>query len=279
MRIVLVSASGLLAADRGGTSDPYAVLRLAGKKRKSKAIKKSLNPEWHEELEFPGEAEQMRALDIDLWDHDLIGSDDKLGTAKVDLTDCIMFPRTTKTFADVPLSTQGTVTLRATYVPRPPQIRGGDSQELGEDAPDAVDATFGSDIPTELLNGSLRVRLLSASSLLAADKGGTSDPYVKLIANGVDKKSPTIKKSLDPVWEGVEFEWIGPQTMLSTLELTVFDWDRVGKDDRLGSTLINLRTEGIFENNAQPVEIDAPLNTKGSVKVCACVCTGTVQCI
>ena len=36
MRIVLVSGSGLLAADRGGTSDPYGVFKLGGKKRKSK---------------------------------------------------------------------------------------------------------------------------------------------------------------------------------------------------------------------------------------------------
>jgi Ca2+-dependent lipid-binding protein len=45
--ITLVAARGLKAMDRGGTSDPYARIRI-GKSvvGKTKHIKKSLEPQW-----------------------------------------------------------------------------------------------------------------------------------------------------------------------------------------------------------------------------------------
>lgn len=49
--------------------------------------------------------------------------------------------------------------------------------------------------------------LLNAKSLKAADKTGTSDPFVKFIVNGETVyKSAVIKKTLDPVWKDEKFE-------------------------------------------------------------------------
>ena len=66
MRIVLVNGRDLKSADRNGLSDPYAYLRLAGKKRKSKTIMKTLDPDWNEEFEFSGGAcrDVTRALGL-----------------------------------------------------------------------------------------------------------------------------------------------------------------------------------------------------------------------
>ena len=43
------------AADRGGTSDPYVKLSLAGQQHKSKTIKKTLDPVWNEHFALPSD--------------------------------------------------------------------------------------------------------------------------------------------------------------------------------------------------------------------------------
>ena len=49
----VVRGTGLMAADRRGTSDPYVVVQPAGgKKAKTSAKKKTLDPEWDETLEM-----------------------------------------------------------------------------------------------------------------------------------------------------------------------------------------------------------------------------------
>lgn len=55
--------------------------------------------------------------------------------------------------------------------------------------------------------GILTVTLLNAKNLKAADKSGTSDPYVRFTINGdIVHKSATIKKSCNPVWKNEVFE-------------------------------------------------------------------------
>jgi Ca2+-dependent lipid-binding protein len=55
--------------------------------------------------------------------------------------------------------------------------------------------------------GILTVTLLSAKDLKAADKSGTSDPFVKFTVNGdMVHKSAVIKKTCHPVWKNEKFE-------------------------------------------------------------------------
>ena len=267
MKIVLVSASNLIAADKTGTSDPYAVLKFGGKKKKSKVIKKTLNPVWNEELEFLGEKAKMGLLEIELFDKDKVGRDDKLGNATVDLSSAIDTPNVSVSPPELTLSTQGGVTIRATFVPRPPQIKGGDDLDLGEDDPENIDGTITT--PKDVLNGTLRIRLLSASSLVSADANGLSDPYVKLIVNGKEKRSSIVKKSLNPEWGTDEdvFEWSGAKKRMDQLEVVVMDWDRLGKHDRLGSAILSLKSQGVFMDGAGQVPLEAVLNTKGTVSL------------
>jgi hypothetical protein len=54
--------------------------------------------------------------------------------------------------------------------------------------------------------GILTVDLVSARNLMAADKTGTSDPYVVFTVNGERvHKSDTIKKTLNPNWQNERF--------------------------------------------------------------------------
>lgn len=88
--------------------------------------------------------------------------------------------------------------------------------------------------------GKLSITLLRARGLLAMDASGTSDPYAKLSLGDQDRKSKTIKKTLTPEWKE-DFAFIVPD-LDTPIELEVWDWDRVGGDDFIGSGVILLRS-------------------------------------
>jgi len=266
MSIVLVQANGLLAADKGGTSDPYAVLKTGGMKKKSKTIKKTLDPQWHQEFIFEGEKAKMKELSLAMWDWDRIGSDDALGNAIIPFDDIFATPETLIE-KEVELSTQGTVLLRFTWSPKV-QIKGplGDATILGEDDPNAVDGTvYYTDLDAK---GTLRVTLISAENLVAADKTGTSDPYAVFLVDTEKKKSKVIYKTLNPKWNNEGFEWHGDKTNMKTLDLVMWDRDPgLNKDDRLGSAHLDLEEKGVFEDGKPEQEFVLPLSTKGSVRL------------
>jgi len=87
--------------------------------------------------------------------------------------------------------------------------------------------------------GTLQVRVLAARNLIAADRGGTSDPYVKLRVGTERNKTRVIKKCLNPKWSEVfRFRVANPKT--TKLIIEVMDKDRFTSDDPLGSISIPL---------------------------------------
>jgi hypothetical protein len=95
-------------------------------------------------------------------------------------------------------------------------------------------------------------RIRGCNNLLAADKGGTSDPYVT--ANLLEKtgkpvkkeqfKTKTIKKTVNPVFDetftfGDAFELSVPPSQLPSLELKVYDSDTFSSE-ALGFIVIPL---------------------------------------
>jgi len=50
--IRIIAARDLVAADRNGKSDPYVKCKVGKHKGKTSVIKKNLNPEWNERIEF-----------------------------------------------------------------------------------------------------------------------------------------------------------------------------------------------------------------------------------
>lgn len=72
---------------------------------------------------------------------------------------------------------------------------------------------------------------MGARDLKSADSNGLSDPYAKIYCNGRPSKTKTIKKTLNPTWDHV----IGIKGLSKvTLQVTLWDWDRIGTDDYLG---------------------------------------------
>ncbi|KAH7841002.1 hypothetical protein Vadar_024391 [Vaccinium darrowii] len=91
--------------------------------------------------------------------------------------------------------------------------------------------------------GLLHVKVISARKLLKMDVIGTSDPYVKLSLSEdkLPAKKTTVKKrNLNPVWnENFRLIVKNPQTQV--LNINVYDWDKVGAHDKIGSQVVPLK--------------------------------------
>ncbi|KAJ2376110.1 Tricalbin-2 [Coemansia sp. RSA 2607] len=110
--------------------------------------------------------------------------------------------------------------------------------------------------------GMIRVRIASATDLPAADKSGTSDPYVVALVDGVKVwESQTLKKTLNPRWNQQTEVGIR-QRSKTVLTLEVFDWNQIQSHTLLGTTTIPLKDLPINDS----VEKDYPLasSTMGS---------------
>jgi len=89
LRVHLIEARNLKAADIGGTSDPYCDFHIGdpkakgSKKKTSSIIDKTLNPFWNESFLF--RVDQNDILTIKCYDHDNVGRDDPLGQIQVKL--------------------------------------------------------------------------------------------------------------------------------------------------------------------------------------------------
>lgn len=120
--------------------------------------------------------------------------------------------------------------------------------------------------PSESINnmGSLRIDVMDATNLPAADRNGYSDPYCKFNLNDkVVHKTATQKKTLHPVWNE-SFEISIPSRTAAKLKVECWDWDLSDKDDFLGSADVNLSALEPFA----PKEIVLGLNgTSGSVRL------------
>lgn len=97
-------------------------------------------------------------------------------------------------------------------------------------------------LPNESIadQGMVRVRISSANNLPAADKSGTSDPYVVALVDGVKVwESHTIKKTLNPKWNQQTEVGIR-QRSKTVLTLEVYDWNQIQSHTLLGSCTIRL---------------------------------------
>ena len=84
LTLEVVAAKGLEAMDTGGTSDPYTIVQVAKEKRKTKVIKKNLNPEWAETFEVVVN-DVNDILKVSVWDQDLMDAHDFMGGIMIPL--------------------------------------------------------------------------------------------------------------------------------------------------------------------------------------------------
>lgn len=72
--LAVIEATKLPAKDHSGTSDPYVVLSVNGKRFRTKTVKKTLTPAWNETFYFYLPAHQQRtSVEVDVYDWDAVG--------------------------------------------------------------------------------------------------------------------------------------------------------------------------------------------------------------
>lgn len=117
--------------------------------------------------------------------------------------------------------------------------------------------------PVESVNnqGYLRVDLVHARNLRAADRGNRSDPYFAFVLNGERlAKSKVVKKTLNPDFNENLGEFKVPSRVAAEAVFEAYDWDQVGTPDRLGNAQVDLSVLEPFE----PLEKTYALTGKGS---------------
>ncbi|KAL3722687.1 hypothetical protein ACJRO7_034976 [Eucalyptus globulus] len=91
--------------------------------------------------------------------------------------------------------------------------------------------------------GILHVKVVRAMKLKKKDLLGASDPYVKLklTEDKVPSKKTTVKhRNLNPEWNE-EFNVVVKDPESQVLELNVYDWEQVGKHEKMGMNVIPLK--------------------------------------
>ena len=284
--IEIQSCRGLLIADKT-TSDPYVKIKL-GKKdlHETKHILKNLNPVFTEKeknqylLDIPRkELIDNGGIQFKIKDWDRFGGNDDIG--QVDVPAETLLELTTEKVMELKIAPPEkrsaedagylTVLIRPATdedcskygkpsrkklfggrfsppkVPKPslPKI----SLPVGplaskKTAPVEYDPA---DVPT--FHRDLFIEIQSCKDLIAADKTGFSDPYVKVKLGGKDlHETKHLVQTLNPVFD-VEsdsaFVLENPAKDVfeaGGLEFKIKDWDRVGSNDDLGTVIVPAKT-------------------------------------
>ncbi|XP_057531639.1 synaptotagmin-1-like [Amaranthus tricolor] len=208
LHVKVVRAMNLKKKDLLGASDPYVKLKLTEDKLPSKktTVKyKNLNPEWNEEFTMSVRDPETQTLEVFVFDWEKIGSHEKMGINVVPLKE--LTPDETKVITLELLKTmdpddarneksRGELVLELTYKPFKEDEMPNDVEESGavEKAPEGTPA-----------GGGLLVIIVHE----AQDVEGKhhTNPYVRLLFKGEERKTKMIKKNRDPRW-GEEFEFM-----------------------------------------------------------------------
>lgn len=214
LNVKVVRAKGLKKKDLMGKSDPYVKLHLGGGHsfaKVTKTIKSNLNPEWNESFKLIVKDPETQSLEIHVYDWEKIGAHELLGMQVVPLKGLV--PDEDKTLTldllknteanDVANQKQrGNVTLELNYKPFKEDEIGGPIKEDDEDAELSFDQKAPDGTPE---GGGLLVVIVHGAEEVEGKHH--TNPYVRVVFRGEEKRTKPIKKNRDPKWEQT-FEWV-----------------------------------------------------------------------
>ncbi|XP_053108117.1 synaptotagmin-8 [Hemicordylus capensis] len=227
MKVGVKQAADLKAMDSGGTSDPYVIVYLTSdmkKKYETKVYRKTLNPVFNENFTFqiPQAEVAESALVMQVYDfnrfskHDIIG-EMRLPLGDVDLQHVIEQWHELTAASKIEQEHLGEICFSLRYVPS---------------------------------TSKLTIVILEAQKLKRMDAHGLSDPYVKvqLLLNKKKwkRKKTSIKKNTLSPYFNEAFSFEVPFNLIQNVDLviSVWDHDKVTKDDQIGKVFLGCRATG-----------------------------------
>ncbi|KAK4794057.1 hypothetical protein SAY86_012051 [Trapa natans] len=204
----VLRAMKLRRKDFLGKSDPYVKLKLTEDKlsvNKTTVKNSNLNPEWNEEFRLVVKDPESQALELIVYDWEQVGKHEKMGMNVIPLKE--LKPEEPKELTlnllknmnpnDVQNEKQrGELVVQLVYKP----FKGDEIPEDAEDSNAVEKAPEGT--PT---GGGLLVVIIHE----AQDVEGKhhTNPYVRLLFRGEEKKTKTVKKNRRPRWD-TEFQFM-----------------------------------------------------------------------
>ncbi|CAK9869456.1 unnamed protein product [Sphagnum jensenii] len=174
LRISAVEGRNLAPVSTDGSINPYLKLFYAKLVRKTKIVNQATNPIWNQGFPFQEVAGEY--LKIKCYNSDSFG-DENMGSARVNLQ-AIEDGTVQDVWVPLEKTQQGEIHLK---------IETEYTEENG-----SMSATEGAIV--ELV-------IVEARDLIAADWGGTSDPYVSVRYGNIKKHTKVVYKTLAPQWQ------------------------------------------------------------------------------
>ncbi|KAG5319707.1 MCTP2 protein, partial [Pseudoatta argentina] len=107
----------------------------------------------------------------------------------------------------------------------------------------------------------LRLHIRKGANLVAMDRCGASDPYVKVKCSGrLLHKSRTVHRDLNPVWD--ESVTLPIEDPFQPLTIKVFDYDWGLQDDFMGAALLDLTQLDLGHSQDITLELKDPVRPK-----------------
>ncbi|CAA0841136.1 Synaptotagmin-2 [Striga hermonthica] len=208
LNVNVIRAIKLKKKDLLGASDPYVKLKLSDDKLPSKktTVKhKNLNPEWNEEFTFVVKDPETQVLDLTVYDWEQVGSHDKMGLNVVPLKD--LTPDEPKVVTldllknlnpdDVQNEkSRGQLVVEVNYKP----FKDNEISTNVDDPNEVQKAPEG----TPEGGGLLVIIIHEAQDLEGKNH---TNPSVRVLFRGEEKKTKVVKKNRDPRWEE-EFQFM-----------------------------------------------------------------------
>jgi len=290
--IEIVSCRNLIALNKSNFSDPYVKIRL-GKidKHKTSYIPKTLNPCFlpqHKNTyilkSMPKDVYAKKGIELVVKNHDngaFTFSNDDIGVAKIsadelysangeDMEFELQPPKFTKHFSQGQKAGFITVRVREATLGDKDEIKDRSSViKMVKDkikSPRAQEhkrGVSGLDF-VDMDEKILLVEIVKGRDLLASDKDGSSDPYVKVkLGNQYIHKTDIVHKNLNPEFTSKHNHSFVIDCSISELfgnggiYIKVKDWDRgVGGNDNMGS--VQISAEDLYALEEKEYHLDSP---------------------
>ncbi|KAA6396828.1 MAG: hypothetical protein EZS28_007644, partial [Streblomastix strix] len=282
LNLNIIGVKEVAAADTNDKSDPYIVVKFAGIEDKTEKQKNVTEAVYNKEFnfDFDPDATEERQVNLELWDYNTIGKNELLGKANVPIptfksesergqTSVLDFRGVDSRF----LQNVGKLEYEAIYIG--PEGGQGESEIFalrprtssrafaGEDGQPSIDELErtarineqdeGED-KTEYKKGKVTVRIVGVRDIEPIYKGGKSDAFVLVKFNDEEKKTLTVKDTLNAEFnDEFVFDFDPENVEDKTILFELWDSDNITKNDFLGEIKTRL---GNYKEAPHLVELD-----------------------